>query len=840
MAKPSSNLPLPPLPGKPGGLGRKIELTVERAIVWLHNHVAEPVSDWIAWAGETFAHSLRAGALRVFGPFLTWYSNLEGQPPEIKALIDDALAEEGQFGAAALGLIGSAAGSGVIGSITGSLMAPVTYMINRLLRPARVDPSVAWPMIWRNPLATAELREHLADKGWSENLINDWATILQPRLGPAELFSHQFLTEGNAVDTATELGRLGYSADNVAKLHTIAKMVPGAGDLVRMAVREAWRDDIAAKWGYDQDRPGEFVEWMHKQGDLDGWAEKYWRAHWELPGITLGMELLHRVPEFDLDDFKELLKISDIPSAFRDYIGQVAYRTLTRVDVRRMHATGVLSRDQVKRSYLDFGYNDRDAELMTEFTVRYNTENERELTKADILGGFRDGMLSQSDAIALLVSIGYPQEIAVFHVGRELAKIERARVNEQVKYIKTLYINQEITRPEAASRLGALGLPVGEVEQKLNEWDIARTSKVERPSRATLDKLFRKDIITQTEYTTGLDGLGYSTKYINWYLDSVLEEKTEAARKEEEAARKEQEALVLRTVKSAYQIAKANIDVDITELQTAIAETQMALRARSLRYERELDLARRITSITKLKEQSATDIAALRTEIKVLDVTLAGVSESIANIEEQIADVKLRSTPAPRKLSPGERAMAIRDREVTIAELRETIDLAQTEIKAIELAIVEAAEGFDLDAAAVGIAERKLLIETIQDDIAAIVVEIAEIKATLAVIVIEIPPDVAAVQIKELELAIKIGLKDIGAIKAEMALLHHAVTARKARLAEELDLAERAVAIETVEAEYLEDLATLTERLNTLRVNVAELREAKATLTFEYREVTAP
>lgn len=717
----------------------------------------------------------------------------------------------------------------------GMFNIPVQQDIAGQLQIARPDPAAAWAMHWRG-LPRGEMDRLLKDLGWSPTLISYFSTISRPRLSPADLFRKAYLRGESHDPIGTEMARRGYVAGDITASEVLSQFVPGPGDLVRMAVREAWRDDVAARWGYDQDRPGEFLEWMRRQGDVHGWAEKYWRAHWELPGVTLGMEMLHRVPEFGIDDFKELLRISDIPATFRDYISRIAYRTLTRVDVRRMYGTGVLNAGQVYQEYLNFGYDATNAQRMADFTVAYETDAERDLTKSDILTGYRIGTISRGDALSWLQALRYSADVAELLVLREEAKLAQKYVDEQVKHLKTLYTNSEIGGTEVTIQLHALGLDPAWVQDRLEEWNITRTSKVQRPSRATLDKFFKRDVITQSEYTIGLDNLGYGVDYISWYLDNILEEKAEATRKEEEAARKEQDDVAKRELVSAYQLAKAVIDVDIAELQTAIAETQLAIRTRRLRYDRELSFAQAVLSLVELKEQAKKDEAAYNAEIKVLQTTQAAVTENIANLEADIADIKLRSTPTPKPASPGEIAVAIRAREVSIAELRETIDLAQTEIAAIKLAFVEPPEEFDEEAALVGIAERQLLIETIQDDIAAIVIEIAEIRATSAIVVVELTKEEADVLIKERELAIEIGKTDIAAIKVEITVLRTAITDRKVRLIEDIDLAGRARAVEDVESEFLEDFEVLTVRLGDLRMNVNVLREAKATLTVEYRE----
>lgn len=713
MAKPTTPITPPSPPGKPGGLGEKVEVTIERFFVWLFNHVVEPTTEWFTWGLEQFMHFLRPGALRVFGPFLRWYRDLEGCPPEFQSLINDALDEDGEFGAAALAMVGTSAGGALIGSVTSSLFAPITYWINRRIHPARPEPSAAIAMLYRDLAASDLLKGYLLDLGWTEDTIARWMDVLRPRLGPADLFAAELRFGENPAATEEELRKRGYSLNDILTARALNFMIPGPGDLIRMAVREAWRDDVARQWGYDKDRPAEFLEWMKKQGDVDGWAEKYWRAHWELPGVTTGLEMLHRIPEFGMTEFKELLRISDIPETFRDYIARIAYVPLTRVDVRRMYGLGVLSRDEVKRNYLDLGYNDRDAERMTEFTVRFETTEDREATKADILSFYAVGALSSEEAVSWLQEIGYPADLAQYLVARETTKAERKHVDEQVSYIKNMYIHREIDVAIATTQLGALELAAGEITQLLNLWDIAREAKVERPSRATLDRLFKQDVITQEEYYEGLHSLGYQDRYKDWYVDSVLRQKAEDARKEEEAAREEQEAIRKRKIKSDYQIDKAGLDVDIAELQTAIAETQLALQERRSRYEEESRIAREALTVAQLEEQAAADIAALSAQINELREAIAFLGEQIETFQTEIAEIKLDAALEIPLLDPDKAARMIRNRQVIIEQAQDDIAAGEVQIAQSRSDIGARQEKLRRD---IGIVERIRSLQEIEAD----------------------------------------------------------------------------------------------------------------------------
>jgi len=825
MAKPGSIAPPPAPPGKPGGLGQKVESTVERALHWLYAAVAEATAGWIAWAFELFMHALRPGLLRVFGPLLRSVRDREGIPPELKEMLDNALGEDGEAAASALLGIGSMVGSAAFGSVSGSLFSGLTYAVNRWLRPARADPPMAIANAWRHGLDWNSVDFHTADRGWRIEYIQQLAETLRPRTDAGDmlaLWRRGQLAEG-ALDG--ELGARGYEPGDIARLKQATELIPGPGDLISMAVREAFDPAVVAAYGYDENFPAEFGEWMAKQGDVDGWAMKFWAAHWHMPGLAQALEALYRLDDFGMDELDLFLRVSDIAPAWRDYIKRTAYRTLTRVDVRRMYGMGVLDRAGVKKKYTDFGYSPEDAEAMTEFTVRYETDEDREATKTDILSFLNVGALTPEEAGSWLSSIGYGPELAAYLVAREQMKAEQRLVEERVRYLGNLYTHGELTRSYTSTRLAANGVPAWQIQHLMQEWDIERESKIERPSRATLDNLFRQDVITQSDYTSGLSALGYQDQYVNWYLTSALQEKAEDARKEEESTRKEQEEIRKRKVKSDYQIAKAALDVDVTELQTAIAETQLALRERQLRYLDELRVAREALTEAQLRRDAARDIAELESRIDDQQSAIAFLREQIDVLETGIAEIELKATPQPKSLTAGEAAVAIREREVEIEKLRGRIEGVETEMAALRLAAISEPVELTPDEAAVAIREREVTASGLYAHIDALQTEIAAITLAASPEVAEITTDEAKTLIADRRLAIEQTQDTIAALQVEVAELRLERTISVAAITpDEADvaIAERRVAIEA-----------LQDEVATLNVEIAEIERDRVMITTE-------
>ncbi|GAI23380.1 unnamed protein product, partial [marine sediment metagenome] len=202
-----------------------------------------------------------------------------------------------------------------------------------------------------------------------------------------------------------------------------------------------YRPEIAAKFGQYQDFPDDLERYGAMKGLSKEWTQRYWAAHWALPSPQQGFEMLHR-GVIDNSELNMLLRAQDVMPFWRDKLIQIAYRRLTRVDIRRMYKQGVLSERDVFESYLEHGYNTENAERMTEFTVKQTLATLSKFTSGDIIKAYSSRMISKGDAIGLLHNIGIRPEDANFIVSTAEYKRVWAFTDDQIAGIRNLYKKQ--------------------------------------------------------------------------------------------------------------------------------------------------------------------------------------------------------------------------------------------------------------------------------------------------------------------------------------------------------------------------------------------------------------
>ena len=177
-----------------------------------------------------------------------------------------------------------------------------------------------WTMLRRKAVDKDQAWIRLQHQGWDEPYVKAWGEISKPRLSEQDLLTLMMRDDKSRNDVHSELLLRGWERDDIQDMRNFRDIIPSVNDLISMAVREGFNDSAATLFGYDQDYPDEINEWLEKQGLSRSWGKKYWRAHWNLPGIMQVFEMLHRLRPGRTDnpvtmsDVDQYLLAADFPS----------------------------------------------------------------------------------------------------------------------------------------------------------------------------------------------------------------------------------------------------------------------------------------------------------------------------------------------------------------------------------------------------------------------------------------------------------------------------------------------------------------------------------------------
>lgn len=390
--------------------------------------------------------------------------------------------------------------------------------------PSTQELTFAW---LRGSLSEGDARHFMHMLGYNDGAQDVIRSAMERPLDPDDVRELHLRGVIDAKKTLAKLQAAGISVEDQGLLMRLQWRIPPVNDLIRMAVREVFTPEIAQRFGQYADFPADVATYARMHGLTEEWAQRYWAAHWELPSVTQGFEMLHRgvITQADMD---LLLRAQDVMPFWRDKISAIAYAPLTRVDVRRMYHLGVLDDAAVIRAYKDLGYNDANAARLLEFTKLYYgpededpEEEDRELTKAEVLDGYRKAVLTADQARVALREMGYPDAKVDFYLAREDLKAEQSRKDAYVTRWRNLYINGLAAADDVYSNLEALGIQKAEVDELLPLWHLDKLMAVTRPTKAELTRWMKAGIITEAAWVQEMQLYGYSDKYISWYLAEI-------------------------------------------------------------------------------------------------------------------------------------------------------------------------------------------------------------------------------------------------------------------------------------------------------------------------------
>ncbi len=573
LIPPTKKYPPAPSPTSPPGLGRKVEETVLRALANVRDVFTEWLEDRLINFALKVLKTFESELAPLIRPIIEKLEESNAMPPSIQPLLNELKSPSGEAIGGMLGTLGSQVTSTGLGAALGAYFSPVAFWANREWQPARLDPGAAILRARQVPGQADRLWADLYDQGWTGTQIADMDAAMRqyPDFSSLlELLRREEITDEYAksmlmqagfavtdVDDLVKLKRmllgggevrdlylrgeigetehdermsaLGVSEADITQLKKLYMYIPPPPDLISMAVREAFTPEAVQRLQLDAEFPEDFARYAAQQGISREWALMYWRAHWILPSAQMGFEMFQRniIGDTELDD---LLKALDFSPAWREKLRKLSYRTLSRVDVRRMYQLGVLGEPEVLTAYHDLGYSPTDAESMTKFTILYASEKERDLTKGDILGGYKDGIVKRGEAKEFLMLMGYDPNESEFYLVRADLDLDAEEKKAAIEDIHITFIRKFISENEAIAKLGQLGLAGLEIERIMRKWRKEIAAKVRQLSKSDIQKLYEYGVIGRGLAIEFMETIGYLTN-VSEMLVSIWD--TDMAKAEE-------------------------------------------------------------------------------------------------------------------------------------------------------------------------------------------------------------------------------------------------------------------------------------------------------------------
>jgi len=367
-------------------------------------------------------------------------------------------------------------------------------------------------------LDNSTILENISKGDIHPNYAKTYLDAVLTKPASEDIIAYQLRQDPSLSLLEQELKTIGIHPKYTDVYKTLAYQIPPVADIITMAVREAFTPEIAAKFGQYQDFPDDLEKYGAMKGLSKDWTQRYWAAHWALPSPQQGFEMLHR-GVIDHSELNMLLRAQDVMPFWRDKLIQIAYRRLTRVDIRRMYREGVLDERDVLESYLEHGYNLENAERMTEFTIKQTLATLSKFTSGDIIKAFASRMISKGDAIGLLRDIGIRAEDAGYIVSTAEYKRLWAFTDDQIAGIRNLYKKRVYDINQASDKLARLNLPADQITVLMQQWHYEKIEELDATwTTAQTLKFLKRKLITPDRARRELNLNGYTDERIEIYL----------------------------------------------------------------------------------------------------------------------------------------------------------------------------------------------------------------------------------------------------------------------------------------------------------------------------------
>jgi len=274
---------------------------------------------------------------------------------------------------------------------------------------------------------------------WSDAMLaNTWR---YPGFGDMRTMIHRGVATWADARKTLEMNLV--QADYIDAYEATIPSIPGVGDLVRFAVREAYPDAETFTEHYAR-----MSGWIGQQGYSQYFADAFWTAHWIIPTVSQADELLHR-GDIDEAAHRALYILNDIRPEDIDQLRGLTWKLPGRIEARWMFRWGEIDasdlRDYLVKDGLDPVYADSVAQAMAK--QQFLTDINREI--ANVKADYSRGYSVEATLRADLAALGMRDEIVEYHVADALADRTRSILNGRLSTLRAQYSRGAITLADA-------------------------------------------------------------------------------------------------------------------------------------------------------------------------------------------------------------------------------------------------------------------------------------------------------------------------------------------------------------------------------------------------------
>jgi len=282
------------------------------------------------------------------------------------------------------------------------------------------------------------MKYHAFDGAWSDALLAN--TLRYPGFGDMRTMIHRGVKTWEDARETLEMNLV--AAEYVDAYEATIPSIPGVGDLVRFAVREAYPDADTFTQHYAR-----MSEWMGKQGYAQYFADAFWTAHWIIPTVGQADELLHR-GDIDEAAHRALYILNDIRPEDIDQLRGLTWKLPGRIEARWMFRWGEIDVSDLRDYLVKDGLNPEYADKMATAMAKNQFLSDINRQIANIKADYARGYTVEATLRADLGALGHRSEIVEYHVQDALADRTRSILNGRLTTLRTQYARGALNMAE--------------------------------------------------------------------------------------------------------------------------------------------------------------------------------------------------------------------------------------------------------------------------------------------------------------------------------------------------------------------------------------------------------
>ena len=488
------------------------------------------------------------------------------------------------------------------GPVWPGIIIPLRYRFNEMNPTAVPDSRWLPDAAARGVLGEDEYRQAMKFQA----LDDSWASIMLASAYRTPGFPElQLMYWRGAIDVSQvsrALARQGLLPEFLPPYEDILERIPGPGDLVRMAVREAFQ----ARPG-DEEIRSTFIKYMGLQGYVEEAVYWFWRAHWVLPSVGQVFDMYHRGIEMPMS-VTEYLKWADYAPEWREPLEELSWDLPGRIDARWMFRWGLITVDELQDLLVARGLDPRWAGRVADATARNQWLTEINRLRDNAKRRFVKGYDLEEHLRANLEGLGYPPDWVEFHVRDATEDAEMELKDDMVYALQDGYIKDLVTDDALEISLKAIIVRPRAAQMEMERMYIRKYRKPKEPTPekvrvvplSTLKRAFRDGLITESDFRAELTAREYGPVDIGMLVALELATIAEELREMPEKVRVAtlgtlraafREGLIsesdLKSELEARDYGDADIDLIIGVERVKIEEAEARILAEELRVEPE-------------------------------------------------------------------------------------------------------------------------------------------------------------------------------------------------------------------------------------------------------------